>query len=509
MAFPRTGHVLLQAGHRVASHSSGFRVRLFMAAIGVAFCLLAMGRVPVARSAVTARPSARAAAGSDALGRGLLAAVRSVEFDQVIDFGPEGTCPGATFCAFPVPRIAHTPNVDVAVIELDPAGRPIDAADVLLSRDYPDGVLVPIDNDLGTTAVRFLRWNINRWNGGTFSTATGRQLTREGWANDPPLTAADDIVPGREHAPLRFMEPYPASLFKLMIAFQTLRLIDRGVLRLDGRYTYVPAASPCLGASPTTETNQQWLQAMITYSDDGSACALVQQLQHLGQITAMNEEFRALGLATLQVNDIDPESGGDWQPGDIDMTSLDTARLLLIINGGPGVLWHAPDGQPVTANLLSSTSRAFLNSLLAQQGFNDELSTPNWCGLPYPATGIPQLVAARWINPRTGTVTVAGKSYGRDVRPCNAVAQVTFAHKTGFSYNYASDAGIVQSLPGRPYRHYTVAFISNLGYRYSDPQLVAATTLPCFGVPGICYTQKIAQLGHDLDTLLKTLQQRM
>ena len=504
---PRIGEVLLHAGDRVAP-CPVFRVRLFMgAAIAAAFALLGMARVPVARSAVTARSSARAAAGSGALGRGLLAAVRSVRFDQVIDFGPEGTCPGATFCAFPALPIAHAPNVDVAVIELDPDGRPIDAADVLLSRDYPDGILVPIDRDLGTTAVRFLRWNINRWNGGTFSTATGRQLTREGWANDPPLRAADDIVPGREGSPLRFMEPYPASLFKLMIAFQTLRLIDHGVLRLDGRYAYAPAASPCLGAGRKTETNRQWLQAMITSSDDASACALVQQLQHLRQITAMNQEYRALGLATLQVNDTDPASGGNWQPGDIDMTSLDTARLLLIINGGPGVLWHAPNGQPVTANLLSSSSRAFLTSLLAQQGFNDELSTTNWCGLPYPATGIPQLVAARWINPRTGTVTVAGKRYSRDVRPCNAAAQVTFAHKTGFSYNYASDAGIVQSLTGRPYRHYIVAFISNLGDRYSDPPLAATTTLPCFGDPGICYTQNIAQLGHSIDTLLNTLQQ--
>jgi Beta-lactamase enzyme family len=498
--------VVIQAGDRVASRSLSVRVRLF-AAMMVAFGLLGLARVPVARSAVTARSSARAAAGSDALGDGLLGAVRSVGFDQVIDFGPEGTCPGARFCAFPARPIARPPNVDVAVIELDPNGRPIDAADVLLSRDYPDGVLAPVDRDLGTTAVRFLRWNINRSNGGTFSTETGRQLTREGWADDPPLTRADDIVPGREDAPLRFMEPYPASLFKLMIAFQTLRLVDRGVLRLDARYTYVPVTSPCLGASPKTETNRQWLQAMITYSDDGSACALVQQLQHLGQITAMNQEFRALGLGTLQVNDTDPASGGNWQPGDIDMTSLDTARLLLLINGGPGTLWHASNGQPVTANLLSPGSRAFLTGLLAQQGFNDELSTTNWCGLPYPAAGIPQLVAAQWINPRTGTVTVAGKRYGRDVRPCNAAAQVTFAHKTGFSYNYASDAGIVQSLPGRPYRHYIVAFISNLGYRYSDPQLAAATTLPCFGVPGICYTQKIAQLGYRIDTLLKTRQQ--
>ena len=159
----------LQPGDRVVPRSLSFRVGLFVGAVVAALGWLGTARVPFARSAGTTRSSARAAAGSDALGRGLLAAVRSVKFDQVIDFGPEGTCPGAAFCAFPAPPIADTPNVDVAVIELDPDGRPIDAADVLLSRDYPDGALVPIDRDLGTTAVRFLRWNINRWNGGTFS----------------------------------------------------------------------------------------------------------------------------------------------------------------------------------------------------------------------------------------------------------------------------------------------------------------------------------------------------
>lgn len=252
---------------------------------------------------------------------------------------------------------------------------------------------------------------------------------------------------------------------------------------------------------------RQWLDAMITYSDDGSACALLQQLHRLNQITAMNNEFRALGLTTLQVAGTDPKSGGNWQPGAINMTALDAGRLLLLINGAPGVLWRTPTGQAVTAGVLSSGSRALLSSLLSQQGYNDELSTTNWCGLRFPATGTPQRVAARWIDARSGAVTVAGKHYRRDVRPCNSTAQVTFAHKTGFSYNYASDAGIVQNLPGKPYRHYIVAFISNLGYRYSDRQLAQATTLPCFGSPGICYTQQIAQLGQRIDTLVTTLQQ--
>jgi len=393
------------------------------------------------------------------------------------------------------------PNIDLAVIALGRSGDPISAADVLFSRDYPQGVVVPIGANLGTMAVRYIRWDIDRWNGGTFSSATGRLLTTKGWADNPPLTAADDIVPGRDEAPLRFMAPYPGSLFKLMIAFQTLQLVDRGVLQLDGPYTYDPEGG-CFGAAPGTETNRQWLDAMITASDNRSACALIKQLHQLGQIDAMNNELRALGLGTLQVNGTSDQTGSNWQPGQIDMTALDTARLLLLVDGARGVLWRAPGGWPVTANVLSRSSRGLLKSLLAQQGYNDMLSTTNWCGLAYPAQGIAQLVDPRWIDPVTGTVTVEGKDYGQDIRPCNAVAQVTFAHKTGFSYNYSTDAGIVDSLPGEPARHYIIAFLANLGYRYADPQFATATTLPCFGLPGVCYTQKIAQLANLIDTSL-------
>ena len=325
-------------------------------------------------------------------------------------------------------------------MELGRSGDPITAAEVLFSRDYPNGVVVPIDGNLGSTAVRYLRWDIDRWNGGTFSSTSGRELRTKGWVDNPTLTARDDIVPGRDRAPLRFMAPYPGSNFKLMVAFQTLRLVDRGILRLDGPYTYNPQGG-CLASAGGMETNRQWLDAMITASDNRSACALVKQLHQLRQIAALNGEFRSLGLGTLQLNGTSGQTGYNWQPGQIDMTALDTARLLLLINGAPGVLWRTPGGQPVTANVLSRSSRALFKSLLAQQGYNDTLSTTNWCGVSYPAPGIPQRVASRWIDRVTGTVTVEGKDYGQNVRPCNAAAQVTFAHKTGLTYNYSSDAG--------------------------------------------------------------------
>jgi hypothetical protein len=459
-------------------------VSAVLAAIGLAF---------------VAPPASLAQATS--LERGLLSAVQATSFYDVVDFGPvDDACPYQSWCPTPAPGIAHPPNVDVAVIELGPDGRARRAANVLLSRDYPEGLVVPIDRNLGASAVRFRRWDIDRWNGGTFA-SDGTQTTTKGWEDNPPHTAADDIVAGREQAPFAFMAPYPASLFKLLVAFHTLRLVDRGILDLEAGYAYDPAGG-CGDAAPGTETNRRWLDWMITSSNNRAACALLKQLHGLGEVAGMNAELAELGLGTLQVNGTSALHGGTWQPGQIHMTALDTARLLWLIEGGPGVLWNRPDGHPVTARLLSDSSRALLRRLLAEQGFNVALSTANFCGLEYPSPGIPQRIAERWIDPDDGTVTVEGIPHGQDVRPCNAAAEVSFAHKTGLTYNYGSDAGIVRSLPGKPRRRYVVALLSNLGYRYSDARFATSTALPCFGL-GVCYTEKIAQLGKRLDDLLR------
>jgi hypothetical protein len=150
----------------------------------------------------------------------VLNAVRDAHFDNVIDFGA-GNEDGPV--NVPAKKIAHAPNVDVAVIQLDAQGREVDCADVLFSRDYPNGLIVPLDKNFGASSVRFLRWDIARSDGGTFS-SEGKQLTTKGWTNDPPLTDADDLVVGRTNAPYQFMSPYPASLFKLMIVFHVMRI---------------------------------------------------------------------------------------------------------------------------------------------------------------------------------------------------------------------------------------------------------------------------------------------
>jgi hypothetical protein len=467
--------------------------------------LVVLGLV-VATVALTgaAWPRDRFGRRSEGLQAALLEALRAQHFEQVIDFGPvEGACPGSSWCPRPAATVAHPPNIDVAVIALDRSGRP---------RAIADGMGVPIGDNLGTDAVRWRRWNPDRWNGGTFSETDGSRGSTVGWKDNPPLTEADDIVPGRDKAALEFMSPYPASTFKLMVAFHTMRLVDRGTVALDRDYRYTRA-----DGTEMVQTTRELLDRMITESDNDSAKALVKQLHDQGEVDGLNRELRDLGLDTLQVNGTDPATGAKWGIGKITMTSLDTARLLLLINGGPGVLWRTPDGKAVrAAEILSRNSRAILLGMLADQGWNDVLTTSNWCGRAYPTRGIPSLVADRWVDSETGTVTVAGKAFGQDVRPCNERAEVSFAHKSGFTYNYLSDAGIVRSFAGPdgargsggvPPGHYIVVVMSNLGYRYSDPRQGDVNRPVCGDDPakdvGVCYTEKFAALGNAIDAILR------
>ena len=72
---------------------------------------------------------------SEQLAADLQLAVQNAAFDEVVDF--EYDTKGG-----PAPQVANQPNVDVAVIELDALGNPTAAANVLFSRDYPDGKVV-------------------------------------------------------------------------------------------------------------------------------------------------------------------------------------------------------------------------------------------------------------------------------------------------------------------------------------------------------------------------------
>jgi hypothetical protein len=370
--------------------------------------------------------------------------------------------------------ISQQPQIDATVLELDRHGRITGSATVLMSPQYQHGVVVPVDANHHTTAVRWRQWDDAGW-----------------YANQAQGTI--DIVPGREDAELDFMSPYPASVLKLMVNFGVLRLVDQGQITLADTYAYNPSplSSLCGGASSDTIGN--YVDKSLTESSNAATCALVKMLHDRGAIDGLNQAFQDLGLETLQLKNTNPVNGGRWG-NPVTMSSLDTAKLLSVINGGAGTLWTTPAGVPVTKNVLSSASRQVFMSKLLQQGWNWMLSTPNYCGRDYPAAGIPQKVADRWIA-ADGTVTVAGEAFGEDVRPCNAAAEVTFAHKPGWVNNTGSDAGIVKSLPGKAGRHYIIAVFSNLGDQYTDPNRPA--TPP--GTVPVEYTEKFAKLGAAID----------
>jgi hypothetical protein len=278
-----------------------------------------------------------------------------------------------------------------------------------------------------------------------------------------------------------------------MVNFGVLRLVDQGVIGLDDTYAYAPTTISSLCGGASSNTIRGYIDESLTQSSNAASCALIKMLWDHNAVDGLNQQFQDLGLETLHLAGTNPVNGGHWA-NDITMSSLDTAKLLTLVNGGAGTLWTAPNGQPVTRDVLSDASRALFMSELGQQGWNWMLSTTNYCGRAYPAAGIAQTTASRWIGP-DGTVTVAGNKFGQDVRPCNAAAQVTFAHKPGWVNNSGADSGIVKSLPGAADRHYIVSVFSNLGDQYVDPNRPAT---PAGTVP-VEYTEKFAKLGAAID----------
>jgi hypothetical protein len=448
--------------------------------------------------AVTLAAAVHAAQAGSPLENALLTAVRDAHFENVLDFGAGNEeTPVSALRGEPAKKIARPPNVNVAVLQLDEQGNLVDRAYVILSRDYPDGLIVPLDDNLGAGSVRFLRWDIDRSNGGTFS-SKGEKLSAKGWTNDPPLTEADDLVPGRTNAQYIFAVPYPASLFKSMIAFHVMRMIDAGKISLDFEYNYQPP-----NTKPDTRKIRDWLEAMVTVSDNHATQALLKMFHDKNEIEPLNREFRELNLPTLQINQTDPKTGRGWDTAQINLTAWDIARMFWLINGGADKYWNDASGNPIATNILSEASRTFLKQTLSEQAFNNCLTTANMPGAKNVRPGIPSRVNSRWINPASGHVVVDGLDFGVDVRDTNALAEVRFMHKTGWTFNYGSDAGIVISGPRNPFRHYVIAFGANLGNRYTDEVFAGRKTFPGLDKVGpIFYTQKIPALGKTVDDAL-------
>ena len=311
------------------------------------------------------------------------------------------------------------PSLDLALVVFAPGSSQNGPAprwgNVLFSRERPQGHVARIAPDAGAVDdVLFLR--------------DERDAAGTSWLWQPGARWAGHLfTPLAGRGPKRFVAPYPASLLKLMVAVGVGLAVDAGRARWSAE---VLAA----------------LEAMITVSSNEATDELVALLHRADGIGPLHAAFARFGLATLRLEGTTPAGG--WRNGDgsgvgmIHMTAWDTVRLLWLLDAeAPPPPWARAQ-----APLLQPATRERLRAVLERQQLSEILSSGKLRALPGWVEGIP--------------------------------ARARFAHKTGTTENYASDAGIVRDGPV----HYLVAVLTNLGSRYA-PHVDAATTwkLPALG----------------------------
>lgn len=337
------------------------------------------------------------------LGQALRSAVRVLDFPSVSDHSQGGQ-----------PAVLMA-SIDLAVASFAP-GRAPRWANVLFSREHPDGVVADIGPDAGP--VRNIHFVADERNASGESTPW---LPGSNWSAMPWRTLHGS-------GQLRFVAPYPASLLKLMVAVGVGLAVDAG------RTPWPDALAP-----------------MITLSDNDATDTCVALLHRCALVDTLNQRFAALGLPTLQVNRTQP--GGGWRNasgagvGQIHMTAWDTVRLLWLLDAqAPPAPWLPASVPAGTAPLLQPATRDHLRAMLARQNLDEVLSSGSLRDLPGWVPGLPDAPA--------------------------------FAHKTGSTENYASDAGIVHT--GQA--HYIVAVLANLGQRYAPhPRCATTWRLPALG----------------------------
>ena len=412
--------------------------------------------------------------------------LRSVRWRRIHDFGPvEGVFPETD-----APVLDQRANVDLAVLALDRKGELVDAANVVLSRDQPQGLISDLDPNLETKNITWQRWDQAQWDGNRAWISSRRQLPAKGLIQTQKRLKGNAV----------FMSPYPASLFKLPLAFFLLEDVSDQQIQLSDI--------------------RRDLRKMLTVSSNQATKDLLQYLHDNDRIGAMNRRLRQLGLGTIQIKGTDSATGGGWKPGRITMTSMDTAKLLWLIQSKPSNTppWRQPNGSPAQSKLTEHARRILLNNL-KNQAFNETLSTANFGaadqvkGVKAPQNiepGIPNHVPDRWIDTITGFVTIKSDgeliNFGENVRPYNKkAASKNFLHKTGITYNFGSDAGIVEPSLGSNGARYIISFISNLGYRYIDEPFADRQSYPFEDNPGpIAHTQEIPRLGQRVNQLMDT-----
>ncbi len=362
------------------------------------------------------------------------------------------------------PRLDPPPTLDLAVVAFTPTGGAV-WANAVINREHPHGLVARIGAD--ASAVQNIMY---------LADPTDDQRRSIAWQPGADWTRLSGLEILQGSGPARSIAPYPASLVKLMVATGVGLLVDQGQASWDEPWRW----------GTRRRTVRHWADGMITESRNDDTHALVALLHARGLIqqdgqgletrNRLHEAFSAVGLATLRLARTRPDGG--WLNrdgagvGHLQMTAWDTARLLWLLL--PAVMPSCPrapwlgEGQ---GPLLSPSSAAVIWDLLHQQALHEALSSTVAVGLPGWRPGIPARVPDRWVGP-DGRVRAADRSWPGDIRPAQEAAQVLFAHKTGTTENYLSDAGWVHS-PAADGRSYLVALLSTLGSRHASHPLLA------------------------------------
>jgi hypothetical protein len=286
-------------------------------------------------------PPDAAAAASAALARRLVQAV----IDQDFAATPDTWCGGGP--------VQHFPSIDLAVVAFAPGRAPV-WANVLFSREHPQGVIAAIDATAGP--VSNVRFDADLQNAKGDSIAW---LPGSDWRQLPlqPLYGQGT----------RMVAPYPASLLKLLVAVGVGLAVD---------WQLVPAWPAAL-------------ESMITMSDNDATTEMVALLHRVKLVDTLNARFASLGLPTLQLKGT--QGDGGWRNADgagvghIHMTAWDTARLLWLLDS------HAapPPWLPPGTSLLTASTCGHLLGLLQRQQLDHVLSSTSLQGVPGWTAGLP------------------------------------------------------------------------------------------------------------------------
>lgn len=360
------------------------------------------------------------------------------------------------------PNFDPPPNLDLAVVAFPHRAAPV-WANVLFSREWPRGLVAHIGDDAG--AVQNVAY---------FADPVDADRNSIAWAPGADWTHLTGLHPLAGPGPHHFIAPYPASLIKLMVAVGVAHLVDGGSARWDEPWTH----------AERRQSIAQWVEPMITVSDNDATSAMVALLHARGLIqagppasllrerNALHTLFDQRGLHTLRL--ASTRADGGWLNrdgagvGQLQMTAWDTVRMLWLMLPDAAAPWLAPG----TAPLLSAASSARLWAWLGDQALHQVLSSTLVAGLPGWRAGLPARLPARWLL-ADGSARVAEQVFPPDIRPAQAAAELSFAHKTGTTPSYVSDAGLATALhPGG--RRYLIALTSSLGSRHA-PHALAAT----------------------------------